>query len=124
MIRLYDLVESTIAKKGYTLESQTDIEVIAKLIKYLFDRDQESHTSIKLSFPELVERTVRQLEGAYALVFKSSNFPNQCIATRRGSPLLIGVKSDKPINVDQIPFLSTQQLNSEKANSEQQCNGE
>ncbi|XP_002169890.2 glutamine--fructose-6-phosphate aminotransferase [isomerizing] 2 [Hydra vulgaris] len=123
IITNYKDISQYLAKKGYTLESQTDTEVIAKLLKYIYDRDQESDKPIKLSFPELVERTVRQLEGAYALVFKSSNFPNQCIATRRGSPLLIGVKSDKPITVDQIPVLSTRQLNGEKANAERQCNG-
>ena len=43
-------------------------------------------------FVTLVEETVSQLEGSFALVFKSGHFPNQLVATRRGSPLLVGIK--------------------------------
>lgn len=35
---------------------------------------------------------MRHLEGAYALIFKSSHYPNELIACKRGSPLLLGVK--------------------------------
>ena len=52
---------------------------------------------------------MQQLEGAFALVFKSSLFPNECVATRRGSPMLIGVKSGRQMNNDQIPVRGPQQ---------------
>ena len=45
------------------------------------------------SFRQLVEGTVAQLEGAFACVFKSSLFPGECVATRRGSPMVVGIKS-------------------------------
>ncbi|XWS35545.1 hypothetical protein CRYUN_Cryun20dG0006200 [Craigia yunnanensis] len=35
---------------------------------------------------------MRHLEGAYALIFKSHHYPNELIACKRGSPLLLGVK--------------------------------
>lgn len=35
---------------------------------------------------------MRHLEGAYALIFKSCHYPNELIACKRGSPLLLGVK--------------------------------
>ena len=35
---------------------------------------------------------MRQLEGAYALLFKSRHFPNELVACKRGSPLLLGVR--------------------------------
>jgi glucosamine 6-phosphate synthetase-like amidotransferase/phosphosugar isomerase protein len=35
---------------------------------------------------------VHELEGAFALVFKSTHFPNEAVAARRGSPLLVGIK--------------------------------
>ena len=44
----------------------------------------------KDSFRQLVEKAIAQLEGAFACVFKSSLFPGECVATRRGSPLLVG----------------------------------
>ena len=64
------------------------------------------HQAEKFTFPELVEQTIQQLEGAFALVLKSKHFPNECVVTRRGSPMLIGVKSDKPMNVDQIQVIN------------------
>lgn len=34
------------------------------------------------------------------MIFKSVHFPNEIVATRRGSPLLIGVKTPKKLKVD------------------------
>ncbi|KCV69681.1 glucosamine-fructose-6-phosphate aminotransferase (isomerizing) [Fonticula alba] len=42
------------------------------------------------------------LDGAYALLFKSSHFPDEIIATRRGSPLLIGLKSAQPLRATHV----------------------
>lgn len=39
-------------------------------------------------------------EGAFAFVFKSSHFPEEIIVARRGSPVLIGVKTEKKLKVD------------------------
>lgn len=39
-------------------------------------------------------------EGAFAFVFKSVHFPDEIVACRRGSPVLIGVKTDKKLKVD------------------------
>ncbi|PKU30575.1 glutamine--fructose-6-phosphate aminotransferase [Limosa lapponica baueri] len=45
------------------------------------------------------------LEGAFALVFKSVHYPGQAVGTRRGSPLLIGVRSEHKLSTDHIPIL-------------------
>ncbi|XP_067160700.1 glutamine--fructose-6-phosphate aminotransferase [isomerizing] 2 isoform X2 [Apteryx mantelli] len=45
------------------------------------------------------------LEGAFALVFKSIHYPGEAVATRRGSPLLIGVRSKYKLSTEQIPVL-------------------
>ena len=42
-----------------------------------------------VSFRGVVEETCAQLEGAFALVFKSVLYPGEVVATRRGSPLLV-----------------------------------
>uniref|UniRef100_A0A8C3GG24 glutamine--fructose-6-phosphate transaminase (isomerizing) n=1 Tax=Cairina moschata TaxID=8855 RepID=A0A8C3GG24_CAIMO len=87
--------------KGYDFESETDTECIAKLVKYMYDnRDSDD-----VSFTTLVERVIQQLEGAFALVFKSVHYPGQAVGTRRGSPLLIGVRSEHKLSTDHIPIL-------------------
>lgn len=59
----------------------------------------------ELSFRELVEKTVQQLEGAFALAFKSIHFPGEIVVTRRGSPLVIGVKSPMKLTTDRFPVV-------------------
>lgn len=43
-------------------------------------------------FHQVVMEVLRQLEGSYALIFKSPHYPREVIACKRGSPLLLGVK--------------------------------
>lgn len=50
-------------------------------------------------------RFILQQEGAFALAFKSKHFPDECVATRRGSPLLVGIKTKTRLATDHIPIL-------------------
>uniref|UniRef100_A0A8C7QTZ3 glutamine--fructose-6-phosphate transaminase (isomerizing) n=1 Tax=Oncorhynchus mykiss TaxID=8022 RepID=A0A8C7QTZ3_ONCMY len=100
IITNYKELKKYLNSKGYEFESETDTEVIPKLIKYVYDnRERED-----LSFSTLVERVIQQLEGAFALVFKSHYFPGEAVATRRGSPLLIGVRSKYELSAEHIPI--------------------
>lgn len=99
IITNYKDLKKFLEKKGFVFESDTDTEVIAKLIKHLHD------TLPNLSFREIVEQAIQQLEGAFALVFKSIKFPNQVVATRRGSPLLVGIKTKMSLPSDYIPVI-------------------
>uniref|UniRef100_A0A8C7QZ28 glutamine--fructose-6-phosphate transaminase (isomerizing) n=1 Tax=Oncorhynchus mykiss TaxID=8022 RepID=A0A8C7QZ28_ONCMY len=103
IITNYKELKKYLNSKGYEFESETDTEVIPKLIKYVYDnRERED-----LSFSTLVERVIQQLEGAFALVFKSHYFPGEAVATRRGSPLLIGVRSKYELSAEHIPIHNT-----------------
>ncbi|XP_018571071.1 glutamine--fructose-6-phosphate aminotransferase [isomerizing] 2 isoform X1 [Anoplophora glabripennis] len=99
IITNYKEVKVFLEKKGYKFESETDTEVIVKLIHHFYQK----HPSY--SFRELVESVVQQLEGAFALCFKSKFFPGECVATRRGSPLLVGIKTATRLATDHIPIL-------------------
>eukprot|EP01134_Creolimax_fragrantissima_P008264 CFRG8264T1 len=98
IITNYRELKSFLKSNGYKFLSDTDTEVIAKLVQYMYDQDDTKQKS----FRQLVEETVHELEGAFALVFKSSHFPNEAVAARRGSPLLVGVKSTAPLRSDAI----------------------
>ncbi|XP_056587989.1 glutamine--fructose-6-phosphate aminotransferase [isomerizing] 2 [Triplophysa dalaica] len=99
IITNYKELKKFLVSKGYDFESETDTEVIPKLIKYLYDNRENDF----VSFSTLVDRVIQQLEGAFALVFKSIHFPAEAVATRRGSPLLIGVRSQYEFSTEQIP---------------------
>uniref|UniRef100_A0A673LQR2 glutamine--fructose-6-phosphate transaminase (isomerizing) n=1 Tax=Sinocyclocheilus rhinocerous TaxID=307959 RepID=A0A673LQR2_9TELE len=78
IITNYKELRKYLVSKGYEFESETDTEVIPKLIKYLYDNRENEY----VSFSTLVERVIKQLEGAFALVFKSIHFPGEAVATR------------------------------------------
>ncbi|XP_071535447.1 glutamine--fructose-6-phosphate aminotransferase [isomerizing] 2-like isoform X9 [Panulirus ornatus] len=99
IITNYKDVKQFLVRKGHKFESDTDTEVIAKLVKHL----HTLHPSY--SFRELVEQVIQQLEGAFALAFKSKHFPGELVVTRRGSPLLVGIKTKEKLASDHIPVL-------------------
>ena len=47
---------------------------------------------------------IEQLEGAFACAFKSRLFPGEIVCTRRGSPLLVGIKSAADLVTDSFPI--------------------
>ncbi|XP_023690278.1 glutamine--fructose-6-phosphate aminotransferase [isomerizing] 2 isoform X1 [Paramormyrops kingsleyae] len=100
IITNYKELKKYLVLKGYEFESETDTEVIPKLIKYIYDNRE----SEDVSFSMLVERVIQQLEGAFALAFKSSHYPGEAVVTRRGSPLLIGVRSEYELSTQHIPI--------------------
>ncbi|KAJ9601401.1 hypothetical protein L9F63_000425, partial [Diploptera punctata] len=95
----YKDVKMFLMKKGYQFESETDTEVIAKLVHLIYTQNPNC------SFQELIEQVIQQLEGAFALCFKSKHFPGECVATRRGSPLLVGIKAKTRLATDHVPIL-------------------
>ncbi|GAV75409.1 SIS domain-containing protein/GATase_6 domain-containing protein [Cephalotus follicularis] len=87
----YEVLKETLVRHGFTFDSETDTEVIPKLAKFVFDKANEEGDQT-VTFCQVVLEVMRHLEGAYALVFKSRHYPNELIACKRGSPLLLGVK--------------------------------
>ncbi|MFT7299734.1 MAG: glucosamine--fructose-6-phosphate aminotransferase (isomerizing) [Porticoccus sp.] len=68
---------------GYDFVSDTDTEVVAHLIHHIL----KTASSLK----DAVQKTVSQLDGAYALGIICAREPEVLIGTRSGSPLVVGV---------------------------------
>ncbi|KAK2415544.1 Glutamine--fructose-6-phosphate aminotransferase [isomerizing] 2 [Trifolium repens] len=90
VITNYEVLKATLIRHGFTFTSETDTEVIPKLAKFVYDNANEGDQVV--TFSQVVLEVMRHLEGAYALIFKSVHYPNELIACKRGSPLLLGVK--------------------------------
>ncbi|KMY91465.1 glutamine--fructose-6-phosphate aminotransferase [isomerizing] 2 isoform X4 [Drosophila sechellia] len=99
IITNYNDVKTFLSKRGYEFESDTDTEVFAKLVHHLW----KTHPTY--SFRELVEQAILQVEGAFAIAVKSKYFPGECVASRRSSPLLVGIKTKTRLATDHIPIL-------------------
>jgi glucosamine--fructose-6-phosphate aminotransferase (isomerizing) len=86
-------------KQDYDFQSDTDTEVIAHAI------DSELQSNIPLI--ESVQKAVKSLKGSYGLGIISSKHPDQIIATRKGSPLIIGISNKgNYIASDQMALIS------------------
>ncbi|MGJ0486147.1 MAG: glutamine--fructose-6-phosphate transaminase (isomerizing) [Methylomicrobium sp.] len=70
-------------QNGYEFTSETDTEVVVHEINYALETAD--------GLLDAVKRTVKKLEGAYALGIISTEAPDLLIACRKGSPLVIGV---------------------------------
>lgn len=97
IITNYLVLKETLLRHGFEFESETDTEIIPKLAKFVHDSllediAENGKGKEDVPFSQVVMEVMRQLEGAYALIFKSPYYPNELIACKRGSPLLLGVK--------------------------------
>eukprot|EP00792_Barthelona_sp_PAP020_P005324 TRINITY_DN2601_c0_g1_i1.p1 TRINITY_DN2601_c0_g1~~TRINITY_DN2601_c0_g1_i1.p1 ORF type:complete len:661 (+),score=98.43 TRINITY_DN2601_c0_g1_i1:136-2118(+) len=75
--------------EGVVFRSDTDTELIPVLCKQSFKRLIKENKDV--TFAEVVHDALKHVEGAFALIVKCSYYPNQLIACRQESPLLIGI---------------------------------
>mmetsp|Transcript_13690 Transcript_13690/g.41356 ORF Transcript_13690/g.41356 Transcript_13690/m.41356 type:complete len:690 (-) Transcript_13690:776-2845(-) len=89
IITNHQALKDFLIKQGESFQTQTDTEVIPKLCKVVYERAKVVDS--RVSFFEVVSEVVSQLEGAFALLIKSTHFPTELIAAKKGSPLLLGL---------------------------------
>ncbi|MGY0616583.1 glutamine--fructose-6-phosphate transaminase (isomerizing) [Vibrio sp. FJH11] len=99
IIENYEELRETLRERGYVFESQTDTEVIAHLVEW------ELRTSATLL--EAVQKTAKQLEGAYGTVALDRKDPSRIVVARSGSPIVIGFGvGENFLASDQLALLS------------------
>ncbi|KAI5180019.1 glutamine---fructose-6-phosphate transaminase (isomerizing) [Nematocida sp. AWRm80] len=89
---------------GYIFKSDTDTECISQLILFIYRKGVAR--GISMNFSDLVNEAVHRLDGAFAFLVVSKHFPNEVIAARRGSPLLIGVAGPAIVQMDCVDVVS------------------
>lgn len=107
IITNYRELKTLLLSKGFVFESETDTECIAKLFKHIYDTNLKA--GFELDFNELIKQVLYELEGSYGLLVKSKHYPGEVVGTRKGSPLLVGVKTDKKLKVDFVDVEFTDQ---------------
>ena len=83
IIENHEQLRSQQKEDGYEFTSQTDTEVV---VHQIYDALEESG-----DFVTAVKQSIAKFDGAYALGIVSADNPDILIATRKGSPLVIGV---------------------------------
>ena len=84
IIENYAALKEQLQLRGYQFRSDTDTEVLVNLIEDIQKNEQ-------LNLFEAVRVALNKVVGAYAIVLLSKDEPNQLIAARKGSPLVIGI---------------------------------
>ena len=84
IIENYRILKEALIAQGYSFRSTTDSEVFVNLIEYI-------QTSNHCTLLEAVQQAIKQVVGAYAVAIIDRENPEQLIAVRQSSPLVIGV---------------------------------
>ncbi len=100
IIENYSSLKEELIVRGYHFKSQTDTEVLVHLID-----DIQKKENVDLA--EAVRMALQNVIGAYAIVVISSDNPNQLIAARKSSPLVVGIgkENDFYLASDATPII-------------------
>jgi glucosamine--fructose-6-phosphate aminotransferase (isomerizing) len=93
IIENFGELREALSSSGHILRSETDTEAIAHLIEAHFDGDLVT----------AVRKTLDQLRGSYALAVVHLDRPDEIIAARRESPLIVGLGVGENIVASDIP---------------------
>ena len=84
IIENYAELKGKLSVKGVKFVSDTDTEVLVQLIEYIREqKNTDLLTAVQLALHEVI--------GAYAIAILDRNAPNQIIAARKQSPLVVGI---------------------------------
>ena len=95
IIENYQKIKAFLIKKGYTFESETDTETVAKLLDYYYEGDPMA----------AIQKVLGEIEGSYALGMMFKDFPNRVYAVRKDSPLIVGVGEDEAFIASDVPAI-------------------
>lgn len=84
IIENYAELKTNLQKKGVTFQSDTDTEVVVQLVEYIMNKKQTDLLTA-------VQVALYQVIGAYAIAIIDKREPQQIIAARKQSPLVVGI---------------------------------
>ena len=87
-IENYSVLKDSLSEQNYTFVSQTDTEVAVQLVEYIMATNN-------CSLFDAVKEATKHIVGAYAIAIVDRQNPDQIIAARQSSPLVIGVGQDE-----------------------------
>ena len=88
IIENYATLKEKLQKKGFIFKSSTDTEVLVQLIEFFqLSNHLDLLTAVQLALHEVI--------GAYAIAVLDKNNPDEIIAARKSSPLVVGIGKDE-----------------------------
>ena len=98
IIENYVELKEKLIRHGYSFYSDTDTEVVVKLVDYYYKK-------YKIGPIDAITRTMVRVRGTYALALMFKEYPDEIYAARKDSPLIIGVAEDEAYLASDVPAI-------------------
>ena len=95
IIENYLPLKEHLIRRGVNFVSETDTEVVAQLLEYYYKGD----------VLDAVIQVLRHVEGSYALGVICQDYPDQLVAVRKDSPLIVGIGSGENYIASDVPAI-------------------
>lgn len=98
IIENYAELKEKLLKHGYTFYSQTDTEVVIKLVDYYYKK-------YKLGPIDAIAKTMVRIRGSYALELMFRDYPGEIWVARKDSPMIIGIADGETYVASDVPAI-------------------
>jgi glucosamine--fructose-6-phosphate aminotransferase (isomerizing) len=98
IIENYQELKDKLLRHGYTFYSQTDTEVVIKLIDYYYKK-------YNIGPIDALAKTMVRVRGSYALEVMFEDHPGEIWVARKDSPMIIGVNNDESYVASDVPAI-------------------
>lgn len=95
IIENYMALKKRLMSKGYVFQSETDTEVVAHLIDYYFDGN----------LLKTLTKVMTRIEGSYAIGIINTDNPDEIVAVKKDSPLIVGLSDEGNFIASDIPAI-------------------
>ena len=98
IIENYTELKAKLLRHGYTFYSETDTEIVIKLVDYYYKK-------YKIGPIDAITRTMVRVRGSYALALMFRDFPGEIFAARKDSPMIIGITDGESYLASDVPAI-------------------
>ena len=98
IIENYQELKDKLIRKGYELYSETDTEILTKLVDYYYKK-------YKVGPIDAIAKTMVRVRGTYALAVMFKDYPNEIYVARKDSPLILGVADSDCFLASDVPAI-------------------
>lgn len=98
IIENYSELRAKLVRHGYKFYSQTDTEVVVKLVDYYYKK-------YKLGPIDAIAKTMVRVRGSYALELMFRDYPGEIWVARKDSPMIIGIADGETYVASDVPAI-------------------
>ncbi len=98
IIENYQELTDKLLRHGYKFYSQTDTEVVIKLVDYYYKK-------YKVGPIDAIAKTMVRVRGSYALAVMFKDYPGEIYVARKDSPMIIGVTDEDTYMASDVPAI-------------------